>query len=89
LAPKGEERVGDVSNVLFANGWLVNDNNEVYIYYASSDQRIHVAVSTVERLLDYAINTPEDPLRSSKCVEQRIKLINDNASWEPYWSSSK
>jgi 4-O-beta-D-mannosyl-D-glucose phosphorylase len=83
LAPKGKERVGDVSNVLFANGWLVNDNNEVYIYYASSDQRIHVATSTVERLLDYAINTPEDPLRSSKCVEQRIKLINDNAPWEP------
>jgi 4-O-beta-D-mannosyl-D-glucose phosphorylase len=78
LAPEGEERVGDVSNVLFSNGWVMRSNSEVLIYYGSSDTRIHVATSTLEKLLDYVINTPGDPLRSYACVEQRHALIERN-----------
>lgn len=78
IAPEGEERVGDVSNVTFSNGWIVNDKKEVFIYYASSDTRMHLATSTVDQLLDYVLNTPEDPLRSSLCVEQRKNLIRKN-----------
>lgn len=78
IAPDGDERVGDVSNVTFANGWIRNERDEVFIYYASSDTRIHVATSTVEKLLDYVTNTPEDPLRSYACVQQRIALIDKN-----------
>jgi 4-O-beta-D-mannosyl-D-glucose phosphorylase len=70
--------VGDVSNVLFANGWVARSNGEVFIYYASSDTRTHVATSTVERLLDYVRNTPEDGMRSRICVEQRCRLIEKN-----------
>ncbi len=80
IAPKGEERIGDVSNVVFGNGWVMRENGEVLIYYASSDTRMHVATSTVDRLLDYVENTPEDPLRSAACVEQRIALIERNMS---------
>lgn len=78
IAPRGEERVGDVSNVLFTNGAVVNDNNEVYIYYASSDTRTHVAATTLDKLIDYVFNTPSDPLRSSDCVKQRKELIDKN-----------
>lgn len=78
LAPKGEERVGDVSNVLFNNGWIADDDGTVYIYYASSDTRMHVATSTVGRLLDYAKNTPPDAGRSAASVQQRIDLIDRN-----------
>lgn len=78
IAPSGEERVGDVSNVVFCNGWMVNENNEVFIYYASSDTRLHVATSTIERLVDYVSNTPEDGLRSAVSVEQRVNLIKSN-----------
>jgi 4-O-beta-D-mannosyl-D-glucose phosphorylase len=78
IAPEGEERVGDVSNVVFCNGIIATEKGDVYIYYASSDTRIHVATTTVDRLLDYVINTPEDPLRSFACVEQRIALIDRN-----------
>lgn len=78
MAPQGEERVGDVSNVLFTNGWIGRDNGDVYIYYASSDTRMHVATTTVDQLLDYAINTPPDPLRSFACVQQRNELIRKN-----------
>ncbi len=78
MAPEGEERVGDVSNVLFANGWVARPNGQVFIYYASSDTRTHVATSTVDRLLDYVCNTPEDGLRSSLCVQQRCRLIEKN-----------
>jgi len=78
LAPQGEERVGDVSNVAFCNGVVARDNGDVFIYYASSDTRCHVAATTVDRLVDYAINTPEDGLRSYASVEERIKLINKN-----------
>ncbi|GAA0544494.1 4-O-beta-D-mannosyl-D-glucose phosphorylase [Rhizomicrobium palustre] len=78
IAPEGDERVGDVSNVAFANGWIVNDAGEVFIYYASSDTRLHVATSTVERLVDYVTNTPSDPLTSAACVQQRSALIAKN-----------
>jgi 4-O-beta-D-mannosyl-D-glucose phosphorylase len=78
IAPEGEERVGDVSNVTFSNGWIVNEKSEVFIYYASSDTRLHVATSTIERLTDYTINTPADPLTSAACVAQRAELIRKN-----------
>ena len=81
IAPEGEERVGDVSNVLFGCGCIADDDGRLLIYYASSDTRIHVAESTVPRLLDYALNTPEDPLTSAGCVEQRYSLIERNLAW--------
>ncbi len=77
LAPEGEERVGDVSNVTFSNGW-VRRGDEVLIYYGASDTRTNVARTTVPRLLDYVLNTPPDPLRSAECVHQRIGLIERN-----------
>ncbi len=78
MAPVGEERVGDVSNVLFTNGWIIDDDGSVFIYYASSDTRMHVAVSTVEKLVDYCLNTPADGLRSAASVETLKKLIDRN-----------
>ena len=78
IGPRGEERVGDVSNVVFTNGAIVNENNEVFIYYASSDTRMHVATTTVDRLIDYVFNTPSDPGRSVECVAQRCELIRKN-----------
>lgn len=78
IAPLGQERVGDVSNVVFTNGAIVRDNGDVYIYYASDDTRLHVATTTVERLVDYVFNTPADPLRSVDCVQQRCRLIDRN-----------
>jgi 4-O-beta-D-mannosyl-D-glucose phosphorylase len=78
IAPMGDERIGDVSNVTFANGWICDSNGDVYIYYASSDTRLHVATSTIDQLIDYCKNTPEDGLRSGVCIEQRIELINKN-----------
>jgi 4-O-beta-D-mannosyl-D-glucose phosphorylase len=78
MAPLGGERVGDVSNVVFSNGWIETAKGQVFIYYASSDTRLHVATSTVTRLLDYVVNTPPDPLRSYACVEQRYALIRKN-----------
>lgn len=78
IAPLGEERIGDVSNVVFTNGAVVNENNEVFIYYASSDTRLHVATTTIDRLVDYVFHTPEDPMRSVLCVQQRLELIKKN-----------
>ena len=78
IAPYGEERIGDVSNVAFTNGAIARENGDVYIYYASSDTRLHVATTTVDKLLDYAFNTPQDPLRSVECVAQRCELIKRN-----------
>jgi 4-O-beta-D-mannosyl-D-glucose phosphorylase len=78
IAPEGDERIGDVSNVAFSNGWVARANGDVFIYYGSSDTRMHVATSAVERLLDYTMNTPADPLRSFACVEQRHELIKRN-----------
>ena len=77
LAPWNEERVGDVSNVTFANGWVLRGES-VYIYYASSDTRIHVATTSIDRLLDYALNTPEDGLTSANSVGTRLELIRRN-----------
>lgn len=80
IAPEGAERVGDVSNVAFSNGWIADDDGTVYIYYASSDTRMHVATSSIDRLLDYCINTPEDGLRSAASVETLNRLIKKNLS---------
>lgn len=78
LAPEGEERVGDVSNVVFSSGWIEDDDGRVFLYYGSSDTRMHVATTSVERLLDYAKNTPADGLVSSASVKQRIALAKRN-----------
>jgi len=78
IAPEGMERTGDVSNVVFSNGWVAQSNGEVLIYYASSDTRLHVAVSSLNKLLDYVNNTPEDKLRSLESVRTRIQLIEKN-----------
>jgi 4-O-beta-D-mannosyl-D-glucose phosphorylase len=78
LAPEFAERVGDVSNVVFCNGWVARADGSVYIYYASSDTRCHVATTTIDRLLDYVCNTPEDGLRSAASVARRIELIEKN-----------
>ena len=81
LVPHGAERVGDVSNVVFTNGVLARENGDVYIYYASSDTRMHVATTTIDKLMDYTFNTPSDPLRSVKCVQQRCGLIAKNLDY--------
>lgn len=78
LGPQGDERIGDVSNVTFSNGWIATKKGDVYIYYGASDTRLNVATSNIDKLLDYVMNTPEDPLRSHACVEQRNALIGKN-----------
>ncbi|MBN1302447.1 MAG: glycosidase [Melioribacteraceae bacterium] len=78
IAPEGDERVGDVSNVVFSNGWVAKENGDVFIYYASSDTRLHVATSTVNKLIDYVLNTPEDGYRSALSVKTRNELIAKN-----------
>jgi 4-O-beta-D-mannosyl-D-glucose phosphorylase len=78
LAPEGKERTGDVSNVVFSNGWVKTESGKVFIYYASSDTRVHVATSSVPKLLDYVMNTPEDGFSSALNVEQRVTLIERN-----------
>ncbi|HAB61659.1 MAG TPA: glycosidase, partial [Lachnospiraceae bacterium] len=81
IAPLASERVGDVSNVVFTNGAITRDNGDVFIYYASSDTRMHVATTTIDKLVDYVFNTPEDPLRSPDCVQQRCELIRKNLEY--------
>lgn len=78
IGPRGGERMGDVSNVVFTNGAIARENGDVYIYYAASDTRMHVAVTTIDKLIDYVFHTPEDPLRSVECVAQRCELIRNN-----------
>ncbi len=78
LAPAGEERVGDVSNVLFSNGWIADDDGQVFIYYASSDTRLHVATTTINKLVDYVMNTPPDGQTSAGTVKTLIDLIDKN-----------
>jgi 4-O-beta-D-mannosyl-D-glucose phosphorylase len=78
MAPEGDERIGDVSNVLFSNGWIVEEDGTVFIYYASSDTRMHVATSTVNQLVDYVKNTPEDDLYSHLSVQKINHLIDNN-----------
>jgi 4-O-beta-D-mannosyl-D-glucose phosphorylase len=80
MAPENEERIGDVSNVLFTNGWIRNEKDEVFIYYASSDTRMHVATSTIDRLVDYCLNTPVDNYHTHDSVNSIISLINKNKS---------
>lgn len=85
LAPENEERTGDVSNVLFSNGWIADEDGTIYIYYASSDTRMHVAVSSIDRLLDYCLHTPRDGFRSAESVRQINELIDkNNAFLEQY-----
>jgi 4-O-beta-D-mannosyl-D-glucose phosphorylase len=81
IAPRGEERVGDVSNVVFCNGWIADDDGRVFVYYASSDTRMHVATTTIEQLLDYVVNTPEDEGNSSGSVKTLQRIIDRN---QPY-----
>ena len=78
LVPQGDEYIGDVMNVAFTNGWIADADGKVFIYYASSDTRMHVAVSTVDRLVDYCMNTPEDGFRTAASVETIKKLIEKN-----------
>jgi len=78
MAPFDDERIGDVSNVLFCNGAIVDDNDDVFIYYAASDTRIHVATTTIEKLVDYTFNNPADPMRSLENAQQRKDLIEKN-----------
>lgn len=81
MAPQGEERIGDVSNVLFTNGWIADEDGKVYIYYASSDTRMHVAVSTIEKLTDYCMHTQPDGFRSAASVETLKGLITKNLEY--------
>ena len=81
IAPYGSERIGDVGNVVFTNGAIADKDGKVYIYYASSDTRLHVASTDLDRLTDYVFNTPEDPLRSVDCVKQRIAFIRKNLAY--------
>jgi 4-O-beta-D-mannosyl-D-glucose phosphorylase len=81
LAPEGEERTGDVSNVAFSNGWIADEDGTVFIYYASSDTRMHVATSTIDRLVDYVINTPEDGFRSATSVKTIYNIIEHNKQY--------
>ncbi len=81
LGPLGRERVGDVSNVVFTNGAIADEDGKIYLYYASSDTRMHVAEMDTDRLTDYVFHTPEDALRSVDCVKQRIELIERNLAF--------
>ncbi len=81
IAPRWDERTGDVSNVVFTNGAIVDDDGSLYIYYASADTRLHVASTTVDRMVDFALHTPADPLRSAACVEQRCELVRRNLDY--------
>ena len=81
IGPEGEERVGDVSNVVFSNGWVARPDGTVFIYYGSSDTRMHVATSTIDKLIDYCMHTPEDNYRSAASVGQRVGLIHNNLRW--------
>ena len=78
MAPEGDERVGDVSNVLFSNGWILDDDDKVFIYYGSSDTRLHVATSTLDRLLDYVVNTPADGMSTGASVKTVNNIIDNN-----------
>lgn len=82
IAPYGAERVGDVSNVVFANGWIADEDGKIFIYYASSDTRLHVATTTVDQLVDYVMNTPQDDLTSAASVARINNLIDKNSRIE-------
>jgi 4-O-beta-D-mannosyl-D-glucose phosphorylase len=78
MAPEGDERVGDVSNVLFSNGWIRDEDGTIFIYYASSDTRLHVASTSIQKLLDYVMNTPPDGFTSAASVNTLSKIIDSN-----------
>ena len=78
LAPEGDERIGDVSNVVFSNGWIADPDGTVFIYYASSDTRLHVATSTIDKLIDYILNSPADGFASAETVKSITELIDKN-----------
>ena len=80
LVPEGEEYIGDVMNVAFANGWIADEDGKVFIYYASSDTRMHVATTTIDKLIDYCMNTPEDGYFTAESVETIKKLVAKNKS---------
>lgn len=82
LAPEGEERVGDVSNVVFSNGWIADEDGKVFIYYASSDTRMHVATSSVEQLTDYVLHTPADGFRSATSVQAIFNIVQHNHQYQ-------
>ncbi len=82
MAPEKEERVGDVSNVLFSNGWIADEDGTVFIYYASSDLKMHVAISSIEKLLDYVINTPEDGFTSDSSLHTVLDNIEKNEQYK-------
>ncbi|HZE86510.1 MAG TPA: glycosidase [Puia sp.] len=82
LAPEGEERIGDVSNVVFSNGWIADEDGTVYIYYASSDSRMHVAVSSLDRLMDYVMNNPTDGHSSAQSLNTLTAIIRKNKSYK-------
>ncbi|MGH2565404.1 MAG: glycoside hydrolase family 130 protein, partial [Ginsengibacter sp.] len=84
MAPEDDERVGDVSNVIFGNGWIVDEDGTVFIYYASSDLKTHVATSTMDKLLDYIVNTPEDGFTSEASVKTITGIIDKNLALEKY-----
>ncbi|MEO8819568.1 MAG: glycosidase [Ginsengibacter sp.] len=87
MAPEGEERVGDVSNVLFSNGWIADEDGTVFIYYASSDLKMHVAISSIEKLLDYAVNTPEDGFTSDASIQTILGNIEKNDHYKKHLDS--
>ena len=82
IAPEGIERIGDVSNVVFSNGWILDDDGKVFIYYASSDTRMHVATSTLDQLLDYVMNTAPDGFRSATSVETIYDIVDKNKVYQ-------
>ncbi len=89
MAPQGEERVGDVSNVIFSNGWIADKDGTVYIYYASSDLRTHVATSSIDRLLDYVIHTPEDRFSSEGSYQSLMGIIRSNQAYQDLMDKKK
>jgi 4-O-beta-D-mannosyl-D-glucose phosphorylase len=91
IAPEGEERVGDVSNVVFGNGWIAEEDGRVLIYYASSDTRMHVAVSSIDRLMDYVMHTPADGFNSAASVKTLYTIIDKNKTiqGDGVWSISR
>ena len=80
IVPEGQEYLGDVMNVAFSNGWIADEDGKVFIYYASADTRMHVATSSIERLVDYCMNTPEDGYYTAASVETIKKLVRKNKS---------
>lgn len=81
IAPEGEERIGDVSNVAFSNGWILDEDGKIFIYYASSDTRMHIATSTLDRLIDYVMNNPADGFSSAESVKTLNRIIAQNKNY--------